>query len=597
MKRQDLVELRAKLEKIQDGLELIKALPDISIYQLIYEANKNKLNYIAINYFGTLITYGELFERIDIFAQKLQRMGVKPGEHVLISELATPEGVIAFYACNKIGAVAHLINPTYGKDDLVKIINENNIRKYITMDIFYSKKMQEALDRTQIDTVIYSSLKTSLPYGMSFDKFTYDFITLLKTAGQGIKKDPRAISWEEVVKKDELYVPSIDQAYYVPGSDCSVAYTSGTTGTSKGVVATDKAINALAIQAAITDDSFEDEDIMFSTLPTWIYYGLINDIHNALYFSLTIALNPLFNPRQVHRDLNRYAFNHWNTVPTYVDDMSRSKRVERMNLSMLKSLATGGDYLSIQLQHRVNELIHNNGGNIVVHQGYGASELMGSFAYTRGEDFTIGSVGTPMIGNKAKVVDTETGEVLGPNQTGELYLFSPSLMSRYLHKPIETEEVIVRDENGLLWYKTGDLAHINERGEIFIDGRIRRIDMVKDENGMPAKLIPDKIKRVVEMVSEVFRCEVITVPDKKSLLKPVVFIQLIPGCIYDEKIEKAIYELCNAELPEYMRPKEIVVVENFPLKQSTKIDWDKLEKDYYDRINSRKGPKKIKRKM
>ena len=596
MKRQDLVELKEKLSRIQDSMELIKTLPDMSVYQLIYETNKDKLNYIAIDYFGTLITYGELFERIDILAQKLQRMGVKLGEHVLISELATPEGLIAIYACSKIGAVWHLINPLYGEEDLVRIIDENNIRKYITMDLFYNKKMQRALDRTQIDAVIYSSLKTSLPYGMSFDKFTYDFITLLKTTGQGIKKDPRAISWEDAVKKDESYVPTIGEAYYKSGSDCSVAYTSGTTGVSKGVVATDKAINSLAVQEGITEDSFEDQDVIFATLPTWIYYGFVHSMHNPLYFSLTIAMNPLFQPKKVHRDLERYHFNHWDTVPTYIEDMTRNKRIKRMNLDIFKSVVTGGDYLSIPLQNQFNQLVEKCGGSIRIMQGYGASELLGAFCYTKGDDFTPGSVGVPMIGNKAKIIDTETGEELGPNQTGELYLFSPSLMSRYLNKPEETSEVIV-EQDGLLWYKTGDLAHRNEAGEIFIDGRIRRMDMVKDENGMPAKLIPDKIKKVVEAVPQVFRCEIITVPDKKYILKPVVFIELIEGCIYDETIERAINARCVAELPTYMLPKDIVVIDKFPLKPSMKVDWDKLKEDYYEKLNPTTGARKLKRKM
>lgn len=595
MKRQDLVELKEKICKIQDGLEVIKALPDLSVYQLIYEVNKDKLDYYAINYFGSLITYGELFERIDILSKKLQKMGVKPGEHILISELATPEGIVAFYACSKIGAVAHLINPLYGKEDLINIINENNIRKYITMDIFYSKGMQQALDRTSIDTVIYSSLKTSLPYGINMDKFAFELISLLKTKGFKIKDDPRAHKWEDVVKKDESYVPAIGEAYYKSGADCSVAYTSGTTGTSKGVVATDRAMNAVALLEGISEDSFEPRDVIFNTLPTWIYYGLTNSIHTPFYFNMTVALNPVFNSKKVHKDFIRYNFSFWDTVPTYVEDMARDRRIEGLNMSMLKSISAGGDFLSVQVQNKVNDLIRRNGGNIKVTQGYGSSELIGGFSYSRIANFSMESVGTPLLGNKAKIVDIETREELGANQTGELLLFSPSLMDRYLNKPQETQEVIERDENGLLWYKTGDLAHINERGEIFIDGRIRRIDMVKDENGMPAKLIPDKIKRVVEEIPQVFRCEIVTVPDKKYILKPVVFVELVHGVIYDEVIERTIYEKCSLELPEYMRPKDIIAIDKFPMKQSTKIDLEKLEEDYYDRLIASSNSKKLKK--
>jgi long-chain acyl-CoA synthetase len=202
-----------------------------------------------------------------------------------------------------------------------------------------------------------------------------------------------------------------------------------------------------------------------------------------------------------------------------------------------------------------------------------------------------------MIGNKAKIVDVDTRKELGVNETGELILFTPTLMSRYLNKPKETEEAIEKDDNGLLWYKTGDLAHITEAGEIFIDGRIRRIDMVKDETGMPAKLIPDKIKRVVEDIPQVFRCEIITTPDKKYLLKPVIFVELVEGSIYDEKLEKMIYEKCALELPEYMQPKDVIPLEKFPLKPSMKIDWAKLEEQYSDRTKGTTYLNKAKKKM
>ena len=597
VKREDLVLLKEELTKIKDSAEFMKALPDKSVYQMIYDTNKNHLDYIAINYFGSLITYGELFERIDILSQKLKEMGVQPGEHVLVSELATPEGIVAFYALNKIGAVSHMLNPLYGKDDLVNIINENNIRKYITMDLFYSKEMQQALDRTSIDTVIYSSLKTSLPYGFNADKAKFGLITLLKTSKSKIKDDPRAHKWEDVVKKDESYVPTIEEAYYKSGADCSVAYTSGTTGTSKGVVATDRAMNAMAVQEAISEDTFTDQEVFFITLPTWIYYGLITNIHNPLYFSLTVACNPLFNPKHVDKDMNRYHFNHWDTVPAYVEEMIKNKKMRRMDLRMFLSLVTGGDYLSVQLQHQINEFLEETGSPIKVMQGYGASEVLGGFCNTRQENYTIGSVGSPMIGNKAKIVDVDTREELGVNETGELILFTPTLMSRYLNKPKETEEAIEKDENGLLWYKTGDLAHITENGEIFIDGRIRRIDMVLDENGMPAKLIPDKIKRVVEEIDQVFRCEIISVPDKKYILKPVIFIELVEGVIYDEVIEKTIMEKCLLELPEYMQPKDIVAIDKFPLRPSMKVDWSKLEEEYKSRAIEDTNEKKLKNKM
>ena len=99
-------------------------LPECTIYEYLWENNKDHLDDIAIIYFNRKITYGELFENIDKTASALLALGVKPGEIVTVAMPSIPEALYAVYALNKIGAVANMIHPLAGEQELLNYLNE-----------------------------------------------------------------------------------------------------------------------------------------------------------------------------------------------------------------------------------------------------------------------------------------------------------------------------------------------------------------------------------------------------------------------------------------------------------------------------------------
>ena len=96
MKKEELLELKEKILKLKDFTKVADLLPKQSAYSFLYDNNKDRLDQIAINYLGRKYTFGELFEKIDIFAKAYKEMGVKPGDMVSVSMLMTPEAIISF---------------------------------------------------------------------------------------------------------------------------------------------------------------------------------------------------------------------------------------------------------------------------------------------------------------------------------------------------------------------------------------------------------------------------------------------------------------------------------------------------------------------
>ena len=119
---------------------------------------------------------------------------------------------------------------------------------------------------------------------------------------------------------------------------------------------------------------------------------------------LKCRLNWLFDSKKIAKRIKQYRFNHWNTIPAYVEDMADSKDVLGMNLSHLKSITTGGDFLTSVVKSKADAVIKNGHSDVKVGQGYGASEILGSFGYTYEVGATQGSIGKPLVGNQFKII-------------------------------------------------------------------------------------------------------------------------------------------------------------------------------------------------
>ena len=110
-------------------------IEDISIYQMLAKNNISRDKNIAINYYGTLITYKELFHKINQAANAFRSQGIRRGDIVTICMPNTPEALISFYALNKIGAIANMIHPLSGEQEIKEYLTSTHSVMLIMIDI------------------------------------------------------------------------------------------------------------------------------------------------------------------------------------------------------------------------------------------------------------------------------------------------------------------------------------------------------------------------------------------------------------------------------------------------------------------------------
>ena len=136
---------------------------DKTIYQYLVDNVGKDLDFYAINYFGTRITYGEFFSKIDQAANSLRSMGVKPKDIVTICMPNTPEAIICFYACNKIGAIADMIHPLTSEKQMYDYLIDSESRILFLMDSNYSKFKDILMDTFVYKTIYISPSESMTP--------------------------------------------------------------------------------------------------------------------------------------------------------------------------------------------------------------------------------------------------------------------------------------------------------------------------------------------------------------------------------------------------------------------------------------------------
>lgn len=593
----NIEELKLMREEILSGNyeSIDDFIPDKSACDLLFDYCNDHLDEVAINYLGKLITYRELKEKIIEVSNAYLKLGVKENDIVAISSLTTPEAIINFYALNNINAKVQLINATISKDVLKKQLESTKPKAIVLLNLFYNHEMKTLIEEENIEKVITISLVDSLPI-LFYDKIMLNLIEKIKGNSRIIENNERCLTWKEFLKIGELS----KNRNFPKGSKnnhAAIAYTSGTTGEPKGPIATNGGLNAMVIQLALTENRIKKGDSIINTLPIWIFYSLVNSIHEPLCLGVTVDIDPLFQPKQIMKRLKQFKFNHWNTIPTQVEYFcTNSSKRYYPYIRGVKTFTSGGDFLNPSIQKKGTEIIKSSGSDSFCGSGYGQSELLGCFSYQYDENGTFGSVGKPLIGNKFKIVDLETGELLTENQTGELYVCSPCLMEEYYNDQEETAKVLIQDEDGIKWYKTGDLAHYNSNGELFIDGRMRRIEIAIDDNGVPTKIFPDKVKMLISENELVDKCEIITINDQKKIKKIIAFVVPKNKSQSTNDLISILDYFCHQHLDNYTCPVDYVIVDTIPLTSNNKSDIKKLEQQYVEINKGSKRKIKIKRR-
>lgn len=356
-----------------------------------------------------------------------------------------------------------------------------------------------------------------------------------------------------------------------PDDVLTIIFTSGSTGQPKGVMLSHRNIgsNVLSFCDVL---QIRREDVMLGVLPFFHSFGYTVTLWTALMLLPKVVYHPNpLEPRLVGEMCRKHRATIFLSTPTFL--RSYLRRCEPEDFASVDVLITGAEKLPPELAEQFAQKF-----GVKPVEGYGTTELSPvvctnippSRQVTKFQPgLREGSVGRPLPGVVAKTVDPETGQDLGANQVGELYVKGPNVMLGYLDEPEKTAAVL-RDG----WYATGDLAKIDDDGFIYIVGRISRFSKIAGEM-VPHEFIEEKLRQVLSLQDEERpSLAVLGLPDEKKGERIVVAHVGLP-----ESAEEICRKLAQEGVPALWLPSpdNFCQVPEIPLTGSGKIAFGQLK--------------------
>lgn len=549
---------------------------NMKIYDYMKKNNETERDSKALTYFGRQMVYNEFLDAIEKLAVSFKMLGVEKGDYVPICLPNVPQGVISFYALNKIGAIPNMIPVLASEEEFKHYLSEVPAKNFIMFRDFYSK-VKDVIPKTSIERTIIASPSTYIPTDALRQ------MASIRNIAQSCYFDAQTkfsfrnklMSWGKLMNlsNGESFVPT--EGFRLDDT-ALLSHTGGTTGVPKSAEFTNENFNAMVEQYRVLVELFERGDKILTVLPIFINYGLCNNIHMPLSFGIETIIIPTFDPKEAFDLFMKYKPNHFMCVAHYFEYMMNDQRFNDVDLSFLKTVTYGGAPLSPESKKQFNEFLEKHCAHEVkILNGYGMTESTSSILYEQKvpgtEDYKLFELPYSNI----KIVNPDTKKEVATGEVGELCAEGPVIFKGYLNNPEETENVLKVHEDGKTWLHSGDLAVKNEDRSIDIVGRLKRIFPTMDiTNGNVAKIFPDNIENVLKTCECVKECAIDCKPNKERVYVPFAFIVLKDGYTQEQALEM-IKEKC-LELNAYSKPYNFVFLRELNKTAGGKVDYKVL---------------------
>ncbi len=540
--------------------------PTDSMVERVFSTAKQYPQYIAYDFMGKQVTYLEFTEEINRVAASFVSIGVKKGDRVTICLPNIPQGIEAFYALNKIGAIPCMVHPLSAPEEISYYLKLANSKVLLTLDIF-SKKIASMLQtHDQPCQIIVAKIQDKLP---AVKKFFFRFTRQEKTPPL-----PNSITWQDLLKNQA----SISSVAVLQDDCAAILYSGGTTGTPKGICLSNLNFNALAMQTIAASGCADiSGTTMLSVMPLFHGFGLGIGIHTALVGGAKCILVPRFTIDSYAKLLKKKKPNFIPGVPTLFAALLQTNKLKNTNLSFLKGVFSGGDSLSPDLKKRVDQFLKEHGSPVNIREGYGTTECVTASCLTPTHYEKEGSIGIPYPDMLYKIVEPSTQNNLPYGKDGEICIAGPTVMLGYLDDPIETEKVIQTHTDGIRWLHTGDLGQMDQDGYIYFRQRIKRVIVSNGYN-----IYPTQIEKVLSEHPKVDGCCVVGVKDEYHGQRVRAYVVL------NEPVgEEDLLAHCQRSVAKYALPKEFIIKKELPKTAVGKVAYRVLEEEANHEIKAR----------
>lgn len=526
-----------------DDLPKHLELGDRPLHAILEERGKEHPEKTAIQYYGRTISYLQLNQHIQTFANGLHSLHVDSKDRVALFLPNCPAFVTAYFGVLKLGAIVVSVNPMNKSLELAYQLRDSTPTVLITLDTMYP---------------IYAAIKDQIPS-------ICHVITV--SLGDELPAEPTLSVHPTMTVPKQRYEDTIDyldfmQSVYPPAPACSLTlddiavlqYTSGTTGHPKGAMLTHLNLLANAVGGAKWLITSGGENIHLCNLPLFHITGMVNSMNAPLYSGGTIVMMTRFDLEVMIAAIELYHCEYWVGTATMNIAVVNAPGIEQRNLTSLKSLFSGGAPIPVEILKKFNEMTPCE-----LLEGYGLSETTAQVTINPRGACRIGSVGIPIFDTDIHIVSmADASQVLPMGETGEVAIKGPMVMKGYWNNEEATKQAFC---NG--YFLSGDLGYFDQDGYLYISGRKK--ELIKASG---FSVYPTEVEGYLYMHPAVKEACVVGVPDPYKGEEIKAFIVKKEGAT---TTEQEIIQWAKQQMADYKYPRIIEFRDELPKTGSGKI--------------------------
>jgi fatty-acyl-CoA synthase len=519
----------------------------------------------ALVFFGRIITYAGLLQKVERLAACLHGMGVKKGDRVLLCMQNCPQLVIAHFAILRANAVVVPVNPMNRAEELKHYITDPDARVALTTGDLASELAQASnalAPELRLAHLIVTQFTDAFDANVSGENAPAQAWRdwLLTRHALPALQGGQVHAWEAALA---VSTPAPEPAT-ASGDLAILPYTSGTTGLPKGCMHTHASVMHNTVASGLWGNGTA-ENVTLAVVPMFHITGMVSLMHASIYVGATLIMMPRWDRDLAGRLISCWKVTHWTNIPTMVIDLLGSPHFERYDLSSLVYIGGGGAAMPQAVAQR---LLEQFGLRYV--EGYGLTETAAP-SHTNPPDAPKQQcLGIPFMSTDSRVIDPETLSEMPVGQQGEIIISGPEVFQGYWKRPEATQAAFIELE-GKRFFRSGDLGHVDEDGYFFLTDRLKRMI-----NASGFKVWPAEVEALMFRHPAIQEACIIATKDSyrgESVKAVVVLRQSHRGQVSEQDI----IDWCRENMAVYKMPRVVQFVEALPKSGSGKVMWRILQ--------------------
>ena len=491
------------------------------------------------------LTYPELNKRVNKLSNSLLSLGLTKGDKFAVLLENGIEIVEAYLAAAKTGLIIVPVHFRFVGREIVNIMDNSDAKAFIVHDEFVP---------------IIDPIKKDLK-NVTSDRYI--------VVG---KKKKGYIEYEEFIKDSQDTEPETDV-------DCKdtwiILYTSGTTGTPKGVVRSHESYIAFFLINAV-DFGFNEHDICLNVMPL---YHVNSTFYTFLFLYLggTAYIHPArhFRAEEILEIIEREKITYISLIPTHYNlILNASEDAKKHDVSSIRKLLCSSAPVTKTMKKEIMKFFPG----VELYEAYGSTEAgLVTLLKPKDQMRKLGSIGYEALGTDCVKLLDENGNEVGYNEVGELYSRGPMMFDEYYKMPEKTSESFIGE-----WFSAGDMATRDEDGFYYIVDRKDNMIITGGEH-----VYPTEVQEIIVTHPDVFDVAVIGLPHEKWGEQVTAVVVPKEKSKLDEN---TILKYCRNKISGYKRPKRVIFIkdQDMPRTPTGKI-LHRVLRERYNSVREKDG--------